>query len=126
MNRTLAWLTLPMLLAGCPKKGAKAPADPAAAQLQSWARGELDIRTWRSCARSALRVDLAEAEVVIPVDADGIVGTVSVHPENDADDPGMICLQMELAYPPEKIDTSGEARTFRMRAGDLYQRPSMD
>ena len=121
MTRT--WIVGLLLLTGCPKGGSKAPKDPAADLLNGWARQQLDLRSWRSCARAAVDVDLENAEVVFPIDATGKVGTVTVEPNSMAHDPAMICLQMELAHPPENVPNEGDSREIRFRAGALHEVP---
>ena len=118
------WLfLLAPLLTGCPKGGSKAPKDPAADLLSGWARQQLDLRTWRSCDRSAVQVTLSDAQVVFSVEADGTVKAVTIEPTNMAHDPGMICLGMELSHPPENVPNEGEAREIRFRAGTLHEVP---
>lgn len=123
MKRTWIWLALP-LLAGCPKGGGKAPADPTSDALAGWARQQLDLRTWRSCARAAEDVNLEDSYVIFEVDATGHVGVVVIEPVDRAHDPGMICLQMELAHPPSPVPHQGEARQIRLRAGSLHEVPT--
>ncbi len=111
------------LLAGCPKGAARSARDPAAELLGAWTREQLDLRAWRSCARTADNVDLEQAVVVFSVDAEGAVLAMVLEPEDQAHDPAMICLAMELAHPPEQVPGTGEARTIRLRAGALHEVP---
>lgn len=122
----MRWLVRPtlaalVLLAACARRAPPAPTDAAADLLRAWARAQLDLRTWRSCARSSTGADPDAAVAVFPVDAEGKVGTVALEPAIQASDPALICLQLELAAPPETVPHQGEARTIRLPLRELHE-----
>ena len=105
-------LALLFLLAGCPKSSPKAPQlNPTEAALLSWVSSKLDMRTWNGCTRGS---DLAadQLEVVLQVDAEGVVSEPTFEPAPALADPALLCLGMVLLHPPEVVapETPGPIR----------------
>lgn len=120
----LAALAL-LLVAGCAKKpGSSVP--HAEQALADWARSKLDLRTWRSCSRSAENLDLEEAVLVFEVTEEGSVSPLVLEPRDQASDAGMICLAMELNEPPTTVPTDGVARTVRLVARTVHELPGQE
>lgn len=123
MSVARSLLVLLLCSGGCAKRTPPVPVDAAADILAAWTRQQLDLRTWRSCSRSAAGMDPEIAVVVYPIAADGSVGTVSLVPEELAHDPAMICLQLELSDPPAIVPHQGVEREIRLELKDLHEIP---